>query len=147
MATLNTTLTLSSSDAFATKTLNHSVTDALTVEAPLADISTMNTNDNIGNGVGVILAESTSTDTYFVYIKHTGKLASDGTTASHASNDFVRVTNADGDTDFIKLQPEEFAFFPLNPFDGSDGGVEPGGLKVEAASAEVRIEFAYFKRS
>tara|TARA_A100000172_G_C2936263_1_gene74003 strand:+ start:22 stop:468 length:447 start_codon:yes stop_codon:yes gene_type:complete len=148
MATLNTTLTLSSSDAFATKTLNHSVTDALTVEAPLADISTMNTNDNIGNGVGIILAESTSTDTYFVYIKHTGKLASDGTTASHASNDFVRVTNADGDTDFIKLQPEEFAFFPLNPFDGSDGGVEPGGLKVESGSAnEVRIEFAYFKRS
>ncbi len=57
------------------KTLNHSVTDALIVEAPLADISTMNTNDNIGNGAGIILAESTSTDTYFVYIKHTGKLA------------------------------------------------------------------------
>ena len=146
MATLNTTLTLTSTDAFATKTLSHSVTDALTVTAPLADISTMNTDDNIGNGVGIILAETT-TDTYYVYIKHTGKLASDGTTSSHASNDFVRVTNADGDTDFIKLQPEEFAFFPLNPYDGSDDGVEPGGLKVEAASAAVRIEFAYFKRS
>ena len=145
MATLNTTLTLTSTDAFATKTLNHSVTDALTVTAPLADISTMNTDDNIGNGAGIILAEAT-TDTYYVYIKHTGKLASNGN-PSHASTDFVRVTNADGDTDFIKLQPEEFAFFPLNPYDGSDDGVEPGGLKVEANSAAVRIEFAYFKRS
>ena len=146
MATLNTTLTLTSTDAFATKTLNHSVTDALTVEAPLADISTMNTDDNIGNGAGIILAESTSTDTYFVYIKHTGKLA-DGTTSSHASTDFIKVTNADGDTDFIKLQPEEFAFFPLNPFDGSDGGVEPGGLKVVKGGADVVIEFAHFTRS
>ena len=148
MATLNTTLTLTSTDAFATKTLSHSVTDALTVTAPLADISTMNTDDNIGNGVGIILAETT-TDTYYVYIKHTGKLASDGTTSSHASNDFVTLSNADGEagSDIIKLQPGEFAFFPLAPSDGSDGGTEAGGLKVTKGGADVIVEFGYWKRS
>lgn len=147
MATLNATLTLSSTDAFASKTLNHSVTDALTIAAPLADISTINTDDNIGYGAGVIIDEE-DTNEYYVYIKHTGKLASDGTTASHATNDFVSVGNGDGDAaaNIIKLQPEEFCFFPTTPADGSDGGVEVGGVKVTAADNAVRIEFAYFKR-
>ena len=147
MATLTPTLTLNSTDAFENQTINLSVTDSLTIEAPMTDISRMATDDNIGNGAGIILAEATSTDTYFVYVKHTGLLASNGTSSSHASNDFITLSSADGDTDFIKLQPEEFAFFPLNPFDGSDGGTEPGGLKVEAGSAAVIVEFGYWKRS
>ncbi len=49
--------------------------------------------------------------------------------------------------DFIKLQPGEFCFFPLLEFDGGDGGVEAGGLKVEAGSAAVMIEYAYWTRS
>lgn len=146
MATLNATLTLSSTDAFASKTLNHSVTDALTIAAPLADISTINTDDNIGYGAGVIIDEE-DTNEYYVYIKHTGKLASNGN-ACHASTDFVSVGNGDGDAaaNIIKLQPEEFCFFPTTPADGSDGGVEVGGVKVTAADNAVRIEFAYFKR-
>ena len=147
MATLTPTLTLSSTDAFENQTISLSVTDTLTIEAPMSDISRMATNDNIGNGAGIIVAEATSTDTYFVYVKHTGLLASNGTSSSHASNDFITLSNADGDTDFIKLQPEEFAFFPLNPFDSSDDGTEPGGLKVEAGSAAVIVEFGYWKRS
>ena len=146
MATLTPTLTLASTDAFASQPFSLSVTDSLTVAAPMSDISTMNTDDDIGNGAGIIIADLI-TDTYFVYVKHTGKLASDGTTDSHASNDFILLSNADGDMDFVKLQPGEFCFFPLNPSDGSDGGVEAGGLKVEAGSAAVRLEFAYWKRS
>tara|TARA_R100000742_G_C4217560_1_gene42236 strand:- start:152 stop:595 length:444 start_codon:yes stop_codon:yes gene_type:complete len=147
MATLTPTLTLTSTDAFENQSISLSVTDSLTIEAPMTDISRMATDDNIGNGAGIILAEATSTDTYFVYVKHTGLLASNGTSSSHASNDFITLSNADGDTDFIKLQPEEFAFFPLNPFDSSDDGTEPGGLKVEAGSAAVIVEFGYWKRS
>ena len=149
MATLTPSLTLSSTDIFADQPLSLSVTDSLTVQAPLTDISRMNTNDIVvaGSAAGIILAEATTTDTYFVYVKHTGILASDGTTAANATADYVLLSNADGDTDFIRLYPGEFCFFPLNQFDGSDGGVEPGGLKVEAASAAVQINYAYWKRS
>lgn len=147
MATLTPTLTLASSDVFSDQPLALTVTDSLTVQAPMTDISRMNTNDDIGNGAGIILAEATSTDTYYIYVKHTGILSSDGTTAANATADYILLSNADGDTDFIRLYPGEFCFFPLNPFDGSDGGVEPGGLKVEAASANVQINYAYYKRS
>ena len=146
MATLTPTLTLASTDIFAGQPLSLSVTDTLTVSAPMTDISRMNTNDNIGNGAGILLPEAT-TDTYFIYLKHTGVLASDGVTAANAGDDYVIVTNADGDTDFIRLYPGEFAFFPLNVFDGADDGVEVGGLKVEAGSAEVQINYGFWKRS
>lgn len=146
MATLTPTLTLASTDAFANQAINLSVTDSLTITAPYTDISRMATDDNIGNGAGIIIAEAGATSTTFVYIKHTGILASDGTTACHASNDFIRLSNADGDMDFMKLQPGEFAFFPLLEFDGGDGGVEAGGLKVEAGSAAVQVEYGYWTR-
>ena len=146
MATLTPTLTLASTDAFANQAISLSVTDSLTISAPMADISRMAVDDEIGNGAGIILTEAESTATTFVYVKHLGVLASDFSTACHASNDFVLLKNADADVSFIKLQPEEFAFFPLQEFDGSDGGVEPGGLKVIKGSADVVIEFAYFTR-
>ena len=154
MAILTPTLTLtansnsaSSSPGLASDALNLSVTDSLTITGPSAGISRISTAANpLGTGAGILLAEATSTATTFVYVKHLGVLASDGTTASHASNDFVRLSNADGDTDFIKLQPEEFCFFPLLEFDGADDGVEAGGLKVEAGSAAVMIEYGYWTR-
>jgi hypothetical protein len=148
MATLTPTLTLVSTDAFANHPISLSVTDALNISAPMADISTMNTDDNLGYGAGVIIDEE-DTNEYYVYVKHTGKLASDGTTASHATNDFVSIGNGDGDAaaNIIKLQPEEFCFFPTTAADGSDGGVEVGGVKATAGSAEVRLEYAYFKRT
>ena len=148
MATLTPTLTLTSTDAFENQEINLSVTDSLTIQAPMTDISRMATNDNIGNGAGVIVADEL-TDTYFVYVKHTGLLASNGTSASHASNDFVTLSNADADgaSSIIKLQPGEFAFFPLAPSDGSDGGTEAGGLKVTKGGADVIVEFGYWKRS
>ena len=148
MATLTPTLTLSSSDVFTDQPLALSVTDSLTVQAPMTDISRMNTDDNIGNGAGVIVADLI-TDTYYVYVKHTGILASDGTTAANASADYVTLSNADGEagSDIIRLYPGEFAFFPLAPSDGGDGGTEAGGLKVTAGSAAVQINYAYWKRT
>ena len=148
MATLTPTLTLASSDVFADQPLALTVTDSLTVQAPMTDISRMNTDDNIGNGAGVIIADLL-TDTYYVYIKHTGILSSDGTTAANATADYITLSNADGEagSDIIRLYPGEFAFFPLAPSDGSDGGTEAGGLKVTAASAAVQINYAYYKRS
>ena len=146
MATITPTFTLTSSDAFANQTLSLSVTDSVTVEAPMADVSTINTNDDLGYGAGVIIDE-TDTNEYIVYIKHTGLLASDGTSSCHASNDYILIGNGDGDnaSEIIKLQPGEFAFFPTAPADGTDGGVEVGGIMATAGSAAVRLEFAYFK--
>ena len=148
MATLTPTLTLASSDVFADQPLALTVTDSLTVQAPMTDISRMNTDDNIGNGAGVIIADLL-TDTYYVYIKHTGILSSDGTTAANATSDYITLSNADGEagSEMIRLYPGEFAFFPLAPSDGTDGGTEVGGLKVTAASAAVQINYAYYKRS
>lgn len=148
MATLTPTLTLASNDVFAGQPLNLSVTDTLTVSAPMTDISRMNTNDNIGNGAGIIIPDL-QTDTYYVYIKHTGILASDGLTAANAGDDYVTLSNADGEagSEIIRLYPGEFTFFPLAPSDGSDGGTEVGGLKVTAGSAAVQINYGFWKRS
>ena len=147
MATLTPTLTLASTDAFANHPISLSVTDTLTIAAPMSDVSTMNTDDDLGYGAGVIIDEE-DTNEYYVYVKHTGLLASDGTTASHATNDFISVGNGDGDAaaNIIKLQPGEFCFFPTTAADGTDGGVEVGGVKATAGSAAVRLEYAYFKR-
>jgi hypothetical protein len=148
MATLTPTLTLASNDVFAGQPLNLSVTDTLAVSAPMTDISRMNTNDNIGNGAGIIIPDL-QTDTYYVYIKHTGILASDGLTAANAGDDYVTLSNADGEvgSEIIRLYPGEFTFFPLAPSDGSDTGVEVGGLKVTAGSAAVQINYGFWKRS
>ena len=142
MATLTPTLTLASTDIFADQPLS------LTVQAPMTDISRMNTDDNIGNGAGVIVADLIQ-DTYYVYVKHTG-IKSDGVSAA-TSSDYVTLSNADGEagSDIIRLYPGEFAFFPLAPSDGGDGGTEAGGLKVTKASAgvAVQVNYGFWKRT
>lgn len=152
MATLTPTLTLAITD-LGSDAVSLSVTDALTVTAPSGSIQKISTGANrLGAGVGVLLTEALSLATTFVYVKHTGKLASDGTTNCHAANDFVVLTNEDGDQNFIKLQPGEFCFFPLLEFDGSDGGVEAGGLKAEGGgvgsggAAHVMVEWGYWTK-
>ena len=156
MASITPTLTIASTDAFANQSISLSAGgSAITVAAPMSDISRMATNDNIGHGAGVILPDLV-TARYYVYIRHTGLIA-DGSadsdygttnnTASHATNDFVLVSTADADaaSKIVKLQPGEFAFFPLaGNDDTSDDGAEPGGLKrTKGNSAEPRVEFAY----
>ena len=160
MAILTPTLTLtanansaSTSPGLASDALSLSVTDSLTIVGPSAGISRLGTGANpLGAGVGILITEALATATTYIYIKHLGILASDGTTACHASNDFIVLTNADGDQNFIKMQPDEFAFFPLLEFDGTDGGVEAGGLKVEGGgvgsggAAHVMIEYGYWTK-
>jgi hypothetical protein len=145
MATTTPTLTLASTDAFSDP-LSFSTTIDLTTTSPSAGITRVSTAENpFGEGAGVIIPESTSQ--YFVYVKHLGVLASDGTTASHASSDFVTLSDVNGTGGVvIKLQPSEFAFFPMKEGDGSDDGSGDGGLKVTAGSAAVMIEYAYFAR-
>jgi hypothetical protein len=152
MATLTPTLTLAITD-LGSDAVSLSVTDAITVTAPSGSIQKISTAANrLGAGVGVLLTEALSLATTFVYVKHTGKLASDGTTDCHAANDFVVLTNEDGDQNFIKLQPGEFCFFPLLEFDGTDGGVEAGGLKAEGGgvgsggAAHVMVEWGYWTK-
>ena len=154
MATLTPSLTLtanantaSSAPGLQSDAISFTVTDTLTVTAPSNGITRVSTAANaLGAGAGILLTEAASTATTFVYIKHLGLLASDGTTECHASNDYITLSNEDADVSFIKLQPGEFAFFPLLEFDGSDGGVEPGGLKVTAGSAAVMVEYGCWTR-
>ena len=149
MTTLTPTLTLSSTDIFADQPLSLSVTDSLTVQAPMTDISRMNTNDDIGYGDGVIIDEL-DTNEYFFYCKHTGILASDGTTAANATSDYVLIGNGDADdaSRLIKLYAGEFCFMPLAPAgDTTDDGIEVGGIKIIKGGADVQINYAYWKRS
>lgn len=147
MATVTPTLTIASTDALS-DALSFSVTVASSTTSPSGGVTRMSSDENpFGDGAGIILTEAASTGTTFVYLKHLGVLASDGTTASHASNDFITISDADGEMSIAKLQPNEFMWLPLAPFDGSDGGAEAGGLKVVKGGAAVMIEFAYFTRS
>jgi hypothetical protein len=146
MATTTPTLTIASTDAFSDP-LSFSTTINLTTASPSAGITRVSTAENpFGEGAGVIIPESTSQ--YFVYVKHLGVLASDGTTPTTTSDgNFVTLSDVDGTAGLtIKLQPSEFAFFPMKEGDGSAGSGGDGGLKVTAASAAVMIEYAYFAR-
>lgn len=153
MATLNAALTLNSTDAFASQEIALSATMALTVTAPMSDVSVMATGDDpFGHGAGVII-DNEDTNSYFVYIKHTNKLESDdytgsSTTASSNAADTIVISNGGGDTgsEIITLKGGEFCLFPTTVSDGTDGGVEVGGIKVVAGSAAVILEYAFFKR-
>ena len=141
MATLTPTLTLtansntaSSSPGLQSDAINLSVTDSLTTTAPSMGVSTVASDDNFGDGAGVLIPEEDTTINY-VYIKHLAVLASDGTTAT---TNLVTVDNDDADGGMqIILGAGEFCFFPLK---GSEG------LKVVAASAAVMLEFAYWSK-
>tara|TARA_R100000329_G_scaffold105838_1_gene86842 strand:+ start:446 stop:907 length:462 start_codon:yes stop_codon:yes gene_type:complete len=153
MATLNAALTLNSTDAFASQEIALSATMALTVTAPMADVSVMATSDDpFGHGAGVIIDEE-DTNSYFVYIKHTNQLESDdytgsSTTASADATDTIIISNGDADagSNIITLKGGEFCLFPTTVSDGSDGGIEVGGIKVAAGNSAVILEYAFFKR-
>ena len=132
MATLTPTLTLFSSD-LSSEVLNLSVSDSLSITAPSMGISTLSSAVNFGDGAGVLIPEEDTTINY-VYIKHTGLAAGDGTT----SETNVMEVDSDANSDGFRLSmgAGEFAFFPLL-------GAE--GLRVSASTA-VMIEFAYWSK-
>jgi hypothetical protein len=141
MATLIPTLTLTANSNTATTSpglqsdaLSLSVTDILTTTAPSMGVSTLSTAVNFGDGAGVLIPEEDTTINY-VYIKHLGVLASDGTTASANLVEVDSDANSDGFR--LSMGAGEFAFFPLL-------GAE--GLRVTAATAAVMLEFAYWSK-
>ena len=128
MATLTPTLTLVSTDAFSHQPINISATDSLSVVAPYTDLSRV----AAATGGTLILAQSGSPITY-VYIKHTGVLASNG----NATTNLVTVRDED-DASIATLAAGEFCFFPLA------AGI---GLEVLTADAAAFVEYIYFSKA
>jgi hypothetical protein len=120
MATLNATLTLSSTDALS-DVLSFTVTDELTVTAPTQGLSrqTITTADN-----QELVDEAVSGVKYF-YAKNLD------------STNFV-ILQTTASVQYARLSPGEFAFFPIN-----DGA----GLEARADTASCILEFAFFAKS
>ena len=129
MATLNATLTLSSTDV-SSDTLSMTVTDSLTVVSPIVNISKITATATGGDNIIVPNVDSPR----YVYIKHTG-LNSAGSTSG---TDKVVVETADG-TQIIELKITEFAFFPFYA-----GGA--GKLQLQTSANTVQVEYAFFTR-
>ena len=74
MATLTPTLTLVSTDAFSHQPINVSVTDSLSVVAPYTDLSRI----AAATSGGTELIAATQAVVTYIFLKHTGVLASNG---------------------------------------------------------------------
>tara|TARA_Y100001938_G_C7880469_1_gene324746 strand:+ start:205 stop:567 length:363 start_codon:yes stop_codon:yes gene_type:complete len=120
MATLNATLTLSSTDALS-DVLSFTVTDELSVTAPTQGLSrqTITTADN-----QELVDDAVSGVKYF-YAKNLD------------STNFVILQKTNSEQ-YARLSPGEFAFFPIN-----DGA----GLEARADTASCILEFAFFAKS
>ena len=122
MATLTTTLTMVSVDAFAHQPISISTNIASSVEAPYTDLSRVAAPlagwvDLVGTGGGDVL--------YF-YIKNTGVQASNGATVTHA----ISVRNASSEQ-IATLGANEFLFIPVSAGEGIEIGT-PSGAAVFA---------------
>jgi len=132
MATLTPTLTLSSSDA-TTDLLNFSITDSLSIKAPLQGLSTV-IADNTGANT-IVVPTTGGTVTYF-FCRHTG--TTNGTTTTTALVDVEET----GDAAFARLSPGEWMFLPFCHHAG-DVGVQ---FQV-TTSASVQMEYAYWTKA
>ena len=123
MATLTTTLTLSSTDATSDR-LNLSVSDSLTTGNPAINLARI----SIATGAATnILTSSGNSSITYVYIKNTN------TDASH-----VLTLKDDAGNAFSDLSAGEFAIFPVK------GGV---GLECQASGADVVAEYGYWTKA
>jgi len=133
MATLTPTLTLASTD-ISSDTLSFSVTDSLTVAAPLVGISKIIATAT-GNASVIV---PTSTAIAYLYVKHTG--TTDGSTAT------VRQVDVEFTTDeaIARLSAEEFLFMPVHHAE-ANVGVQ---LHVQHSSTSdvVQMEYAFFTK-
>ena len=120
MATLNATLTLSSTDALS-DVLSFTVTDELSVTAPTQGLwsQTITTADDQD-----LVDDARSRVKYF-YAKNLD------------STNFV-ILQTTASVQYARLSPGEFAFFPIN-----DGA----GLEARADTASCILEFAFFAKS
>ena len=121
MATLTPTLTLTSSDV-SSDSLSLSVTDSLTVGAPLQSVSRVSL---VGDATASdILTASNSTTTY-VYLKNTD-----------ATNHIKLFTGAS--ELFGIIWPGEFSFFAI---------IDGEGLKVQANTGNCILEYGYWTKA
>ena len=120
MATLNATLTLSSTDALS-DVLSFTVTDELTVTAPTQGLSrqTITTADNQE------LVDEATSGVYYFYFKNLD------------STNFV-ILQTTASVQYARVGPGEFAFFAVN---------DSNGLEARADTASCILEFAFFAKS
>ena len=126
MATLNVTLTLSSTDV-SSDTLSMTVTDSLTTGQYATGISRTTVTTV---GANNIIQPRTDGQTYYLYVKHTG--TSDGSTSVTTTLN-VELT---GDVVVGKLAANEFCFIPL--------GGHSLGAQLQSSSGNIVAEYAYF---
>jgi|TARA_R100000084_G_scaffold63788_1_gene27723 hypothetical protein len=129
MATLKPRLILKCSDA-TDDILNMNVSDSLQVTDPFISPSKVACTTT-GEDTVIVPA---STDIKYVYIKHTGKDASD---APNVANLLVEITNG---TQIAELAPNEWMILPFK----GPGSV---GVQVEAASTTIVVEYAYWTKA
>ena len=127
MAQLNTTLSLSSSDA-STDALNITVMDALSIGAPSIGLSRVALAANGGSDTAIKPAGSAGN--HWLFVKHTG-LQGDGTTT--ATNAVVLKLSS---ASLSVLQPGEWSFFNV---------INSGVINAISSSSEtLLLEYAYW---
>tara|TARA_Y100001951_G_scaffold105133_1_gene120103 strand:+ start:2062 stop:2457 length:396 start_codon:yes stop_codon:yes gene_type:complete len=131
MATLNHTLTLSSSD-ISSDTLSITLVDALSVTSPTRNLSTI-IADNTGANSIIIPAGTAIT---YLFVRHSG--TTDGSTAT---TQLVDLENTDNEA-FARLGPGEFLFMPFN-----HGGASVGVQLQVAHASNVQMEYGYWTKS
>lgn len=131
MATLNTTLTISSTDATSDQ-LSFTLVDSLSVTSPLAGLSKVIADTTGANNI--VVPATGGTITYF-YCRHTG--TTDGSTTTTQLMDVEET----GDAAFARLGPGEFM---LIPFCHHAGNV---GVQFQSASGNIQMEYAYWTKS
>jgi len=131
MATLTPTLTLTSTDV-STDSLALSVTDSLTVVAPLQAVSRINATATGADNI--IIPASTAVS--YLYVKHTGTTDGSTGTAQLVDLEFTADNIA-----FARLGAGEFLFMPFNNAGASDG------VQFQVAHASVvQMEYAFFTK-
>ena len=132
MATLNTTLTLSSTDA-TSDTLSITLVDSLTVGAPIQGLSQI-IADNTGAN-NIVVPATGGTITYF-FCRHTG--TTDGSTATTQLVDVEET----GDAAFARLGPGEWMFLPFCHHAGNVG------VQFQVTeSSNVLMEYAFWSKA
>ena len=132
MATLTPTLTLTSTDA-TTDQLAFSVTDSLSITAPLQGLS--KTVATATGGDNIVVPLTGGTITYF-YCRHTG--TTDGTTTTTQLVDVEET----GDAAFARLGPGEWLFLPFCHHAGNVG------IQFQVAHASsVQMEYAFWTKA
>jgi|TARA_R100000084_G_scaffold70274_1_gene31149 hypothetical protein len=129
MATLNVSLTLSSTDV-SSDNLNMTVTDALTVGPPQEFLSKVVLEANSGSDT--VIKPAGSAGNHYLYVKHTG-LKGDGSAATNA------VVLKLASTSLSVLVPGEISFFNV---------INSGVINAISSSSEtILLEYGFFTKA